>query len=143
MIFERVVASSYLVFIVLVVTTALLLTTLGYIDLIRISLCLLFGGGALFGAIGFLRYMPSGQKVVALLLLSFLQSVALSWLGVAFFFSALASPTPAEITWPTLVIFASFAAAGAAMFFKGVYVFIGAGRGWILRPVYKWPFTKE
>jgi hypothetical protein len=39
-----------------------------------------------------------------------------------------------------MLTYAIFAAAGAAKFFTGAYVLVGAGKGWISREVYKYPW---
>lgn len=140
---ERLLHPAYLSFILLFAIASPVIVYTGYVELAKYVVCILFLGGAVCSLAGYLRY-ASGPRVPALLLLLVDKNVLFSYLGIGFLVSAVTqAPNPVTINFAVLLLYSSFGATGAAMFFSGVYVLLGAGRGWILREVYKNPFRRR
>lgn len=143
MIFDRSLALVCILWVVLVAVAAPFAIIAGYIELVKYTLVCLFFGGAVCSAAGFIRYLPSGPKAPALLILSIEKKGVDLLLGLAFLISVLFSATSPTINIVLLMTYSLFGAAGAVSSFFGLYVFIGAGRGWISRMVYKTPFHQD
>lgn len=130
----------YLVFMVVAAVMAPVALAGGYLEVTRFVLSVMFIGGASLSVIGYLRYVPGGSRIPALLALLFGKSLIFAILGLGFFVVAVGQGGTTNITPSLLLTYSCFAAAGAAMSFTGVYVLVGAGRGWINREVYKYPW---
>ena len=142
-IFDRFLIPLQALFALAVALVAPVLLEAGYDAAPRYLLCGLFVGGALLLFSGYVRYWPwRREKVLMFLVLLGMKSWALLCMGAAFFFLAVTSSVPVHVTPGLLVAYAMFGMAGATMFFAGVYVFVGAGRGWLQREVYKNPFRR-
>lgn len=144
MTFERTMLPLYISFILGTAALACGLVAYGYIEVLRYVVCLFFFGGATLSFMGYRRYTPPGETEPALLTLLKLKSLIFAVVGFAFLLSATRSDqAPVDSTSLALLLtFAAFTAAGAAMFFTGLYVFIGANRGWISREIYKHPWRR-
>lgn len=116
---------------------------IGYLDIAKYTLVLLFLGGGSMSVVGFIRYLPAGPKAPALLILSIEKKGVDVLLGLAFLISVLFTSSTPTVGPVLLMTYSFFGAAGAVSSFFGLYVFIGAGRGWISRMVYKTPFHQN
>lgn len=140
---DRTLVPGLSAFILLAVIMAPLGVYWGYLNILRYILCTFFFGGAVLSFIGYWRYMPPGPRIPALLLLLMVKSFIFATVGVAFLAAGIANnPQPVDYTFLLFATYACFAGAGAAKMFTGVYVFVGAGRGWIGLEVLKHPFIR-
>ena len=137
---DRVLVPVYFVWMLIAAIVAPIAVNNGWLDETRFALCAVFLAGAVFSIIGYLRYIPAGAKVPALLVLLVGKSLIFALLGLAFFIIAVGQGGSTNINLSLLLTYSVFGAAGAAKFFTGVYVLVGAGRGWISREVYKFPW---
>lgn len=123
-------------------TIAALGVSVGYIEITRYILSFMFTAGALCSAVGYFRYVPQGPTVPALLVLLIEKSFIFFLLGLAFFLVGNSQSGSVTPNFYLLATYGIFAAAGAAKFFTGIYVLVGAGKGWLSREVLKNPFGK-
>lgn len=140
MTFERRAICLRIAWVIFVVIGAPLAVAGGYLVFVRYALVILFLCGALSSVIGYIRYLPPGPKAPALLMLSIEKKGVDFFLALGFLFSVLLSPSTTPTSWALYIVFSAFGAAGAMSSFLGMYLLIGAGRGWISRMVYKNPF---
>jgi hypothetical protein len=134
---------AYILWALIVPIIACLMAWEGYINLIRYALCVMFFGGALLSTIGYWRYTPPGSTIPALLALLGIKSIAHAMLGLGFLVVAVTQHPTQTVDLALLITYGLFAAAGATQFFTGCYIVIGAGRGWIGRDVYKFPWMSK
>lgn len=112
----------------------------GYIEITRYALSFMFIAGALCSFVGYFRYVPQGPTVPALLALLIEKSFIFFLLGVAFFLIGNSQSGSVVPNIYLLATYGIFAAAAAAKLFTGIYVLVGAGKGWLGREVLKNPF---
>lgn len=118
-----------------------LVVYLGFLDFARLGICAFFTLGALMMAIGYLRYIPWSATAPALLVLQLGKALSFAALGLGFFVLSL-SGSAQQVSAALLLIYVFFGAAASTMFFPGLYLFFGAGRGWISREVCWFPWGK-
>lgn len=133
----------YVQFVLACTIGAPLLALGGYLQEVRLGLCVMFLGGAILSAIGYWQYIPSGPRVSAFLALLMLKAVAFALLGVAFLVVSLAPDSEVVLTPYMLLTYALFAMAGASKLFTGAFVMLSAKRGWLTLDVYKFPWSKD
>lgn len=141
--FERRVAYIRIIWVTFIAIAAPIAVSVGYLEIVKYLLVILFLGGAACSVAGYLRYLPPGPKAPALLMLSIEKKGIDFFLALGFLLSVLFSNSNPNITWVVLAIYSAFGAAGAISSFLGMYLLIGAGRGWISRMVYKNPFYRD
>ncbi len=139
---DRVFLLAYLLWIAGIAGITVLLGWIGLLNESRYVLAALFLAGSLCTVIGYARYMPAGPTMPALLALSIVKSTAFVAMGIAFIVLGLGPGAAVSATVDLLAVYGFFGAAAGAVFFTGVYVLVGAGRGWISAEVYKSPFSK-
>jgi hypothetical protein len=98
--------------------------------------------GGLMLLLGMMRYWPwSRATVLTLHLMMVGLGVSFTLMGLAFFVFSLADTDDVTISSTLLLIYALFGGSAASMFFVGGYAFLGAGKGWIIRDAYKFPWS--
>jgi len=108
-----------------------------YMAVVRYFVCGLFLLGPLCAVIGYLRFMPAGPTMTALLALLIDKSGMFTIMGVGSLIITLSGSGSVEPTPGLIATYALFSASGGAMLFAGLFVLFGAGRGWIAMDVYK------
>lgn len=140
MTFERSVLPIYVLFVLVVGALAPVLVLGDFTAGVRWALCIQFVAGAGLSLVGYLRYIPPGPTIPFFLAILIVKSGCLFLLGIAFLFSAL-NDAPIQVTAFILVTYTVFGMVGAATLFNGVFAIAGAHRGWIMREVYKNPWS--
>lgn len=137
MIWKRGLIPAHVGFMVLCGVIGGLLIGHEYPSLARYWVCGLLLTGSICATVGYLRYIPSGPTLMALLALLIDKSAMFAIMAIGFFIIALAGGGSTLPTLPLMIAYGLFSAASGAVLFAGLFVLFGANRGWIAMDVYK------
>ena len=109
----------------------------------RYGVSLSFFVGALLNVAGLLRFVASfTDEIPAYLALLLVKSVTFFAMSLGFLMLALGG-SGTDITPALLFFYYCVGMAAASKLFTGLYITVGAGRGWINRPLMKNPFARD